>query len=63
MARPKKGEEKGRTCQMAFRTAPTLRSALEAVAKKQRRSLSDVINEAILLYLPDVASGDGDKKK
>lgn len=48
---------------MAFRTAPTLRSALEAVAKKQRRSLSDVINEAILLYLPDVASGDGDKKK
>jgi len=47
MARPKKGEEKNRYCRMAFRASEAVRNHVVKVAKRQKTSISDVLNDLI----------------
>lgn len=47
MARPKKGEEKNRDCRMAFRASEPVRNHVVKVAKRQKKSISDVLNELV----------------
>lgn len=47
MARPKKGEEKNRTCRMAFRASEAVRDAVDAAASAEGKSISDVLNDLI----------------
>lgn len=41
MARPKKGQEKGASTHLGLRITPELREALDVVAKRHGRSVSD----------------------
>lgn len=47
MARPKKGEEKNRPHQVGFRATDAVRQAIDEVAEREGKSLSDVLNEVV----------------
>lgn len=51
MARPRKGEEKHAFKQIGVRIPDTMRAKLDAIAARTDRIVSDVIREAIEIYL------------
>ncbi len=47
MARPRKGQEIGATCRLAFRVTPAVRAGLEQMAARNGRSLTDEVRAAV----------------
>jgi hypothetical protein len=47
MGRPKKGEELGASVTISLRLTPDKRTALDRLAKKNRRSLTDELRAAL----------------
>lgn len=47
MGRPKKGEELGASVTISLRLTPDRRTALDRLAKKSRRSLTDEVRAAL----------------
>ena len=47
MGRPKKGEELGASVTISLRLTPDRRTALDRLAKKNRRSLTDEVRAAL----------------
>ena len=55
MGRPRVGQESGPSPQVRTRVPHALKRRLEAVAAEQHRSESEVVREAVAVYLAQVA--------
>lgn len=53
MARPKKGEELGASNHVGVRLPPELRQRLEAIARKNGRTLADEVRAALAAYVAE----------